>query len=513
MTPTLTLSARIIGLAAALIFALLAALAPGAKAELKTFPAVSKTERQLVFAPKGISAEEIRGGKLEMRSEDGRRVVRNVSAGKIREAVERRAKLVLRRPSRVRSGKLKVSATTEPSSPSTDSGTSTDSSSGSTTDSGGSSTADSSSGSTSGSTTGTSPTGDSGSTSPVPTPTPTTAGTCDLLTTTTALAPPGACWRPYSDASPFNRQVPADAPVVSNSSAIVQRWIGFGSNNSPKFEAGNTGTSYDYDHPIYYSQPTDPVFTVHCTKSWGTCEVEGMQVRIPDQAKAAGGGDGHMAVIDVASGWEYDFWQVASKPAGGGTLNISWGGRTRIGTTDADGLGSNATAAHFGLAAGVIRPQELAAGEINHALFMVVNCTNGRSVAPSGTGTGRSCSSIGQSNTDAPAMGQHFVLDMSDAEIDALNAPTWQKAILRAMAHYGLYVGDTGGGFFKLESGASYTSFGLQDPWMKLGRDLGVQSWNSSSTGTTKYLFDMRNTVDWASRMKVVDPCVAQGTC
>ena len=62
-----------------------------------------------------------------------------------------------------------------------------------------------------------------------------------------------------------------------------------------------------------------------------------------------------MAVIDQASGWEYDFWQVESKPAGGGTISISWGGRTAIGTADADGLGSNATAAHFGLAAGVIR--------------------------------------------------------------------------------------------------------------------------------------------------------------
>ena len=126
-----------------------------------------------------------------------------------------------------------------------------------------------------------------------------------------------------------------------------------------------------------------------------------------------------MAVIDQASGWEYDFWQVASKPAGGGTISISWGGRTAIGTADADGRDSNATAAHFGLAAGVIRPSELAAGEINHALFMVVKCTSGTSVYPAGPGAGSACAD----KTNAPAMGQHFFLDMTDAQIEALSVP------------------------------------------------------------------------------------------
>jgi len=456
MTPTLTLSARIIGLAAALIFALLAALAPGAKAELKTFPAVDTSDGKLVFELEGVEGASVDRAKVRMQRHDGSRAVRKVGARKIRRAIKRDRPVVLRRPSSVRTGRLKVAAKKA----------------------------------NSGSTGGT---------------------TCELANVS-ALSPPGACWRPYSDASPFNRRVPADAPVVSNSSAIVKRWASF-SINEPKFEAGTSGTSYDYEHPIYYSLPTDPVYTVRCTESWGTCEVEGMQVRIPAQAKPAAGGDGHLAVIDPLSGWEYDFWQVASKPVAGGTLKVSWGGRTAIGTADADGLDSNATAAHFGLAAGVIRPEELAAGEINHALFMVSNCTNGRSVAPAGSGTGRSCSSIGLSNTNAPAMGQHFVLDMSHAEINSLDAPAWQKTILRAMADYGLYVGDTGGGFVKLQSGASYTSFGLPDPWMKLGRDLGVDSWESSSTGTTKYLFDMRETIDWSSRLQVVDPCVSQGTC
>jgi hypothetical protein len=108
-------------------------------------------------------------------------------------------------------------------------------------------------------------------------------------------------------------------------------------------------------------------------------------------------------------------------------------------------------------------------------------------------------------------MGEHFVLDMSDAEINALPAAEWRKTILRAMARYGLYVGDTGGGMFKLQSGASWTSFGYADPWKKLGRMLGVPAIGHGSRTVRR--FDLRSTVDWRSRLKVVNPCVAQGSC
>jgi hypothetical protein len=275
----------------------------------------------------------------------------------------------------------------------------------------------------------------------------------------------------------------------------------------------SVGGAEDWSHPVYYSQPSDPVFTIHCAEEWGTCEVEGAQIRIPDAARPASGGDGHMAVIDQASGWEYDFWQVQSKPAGGGTLTISWGGKTRIGTADSDGLESNATAAWFGLAAGVIRPPELEAGQINHALFMHVKCTNGTSVWPAGTGAGRHCSDIGLSNSGAPAMGQHFMLAMSDAEIDALQVPTWKKTILKAMAHYGMFVGDTGGAAWGVafESSASYTSFGYPDPWVALGDRWGVPRYPDPTVGPVR-VFQLRDGVDW-SRLRVVDPCVARGTC
>jgi hypothetical protein len=311
---------------------------------------------------------------------------------------------------------------------------------------------------------------------------------------------PGACWRPYSDASPWNQRIPAGAKVDGNSAGVVQRLMEYG---TPQHLTAGEGE--DWQHPTYYSQATDPVYTLHCLEDWGRCALEGLQIRIPAAAKPAQGGDGHMTVVDQATGWEYDMWQVQSKPAAGGTLTMSWGGKTRI---DGDGLGSEATASRFGNLAGVIRAQELRAGRINHALFMVVECDNGGFVYPASK-NGASCARSGRPTTDAPAMGQRFQLNLTDEQIQALNVPAWKKTILRAMAEYGMYVGDTGTGSWGLqfESGSTYESFGVQDPLETFAADNNVTNYKGT------WVFNMRDGVDWAKHLRVVDSCVAQKTC
>ena len=358
-------------------------------------------------------------------------------------------------------------------------------------------------------------------TEPAPTTTvePTTTATPEVDTETTTTSPsascllsnftlgggmvPDACWRPYSDTSPFNREIPAGAPSLGNSAAIVSRVTGWGTPGH--IVAGEAGTTDDYAHPTYYSSATDPVFTLHCTQSWGTCDIEGARVRIPDAAKPAAGRDAHLTVVDRASGWEYDLYKVSSKPAGGGTLSFAWGGKTRI---DGDGLGSDATAARFGNLAGIIRAQELAAGEIRHALFMTINCDSGAAVYPA-LKSGRSCAAIGQSTTNAPPMGARFQLTMTESQINALAVPAWKKTLLRAMARYGMYFGDTGGGAWgvQAESGQTYTSFGKEDAMVTFAKAAGAPMYNG------KYIFNVRDGVDWARYLRVVDPCVARGTC
>ena len=323
--------------------------------------------------------------------------------------------------------------------------------------------------------------------------------------------PPGGCWRPFSDRSPFNRPLPSAPTQASNSAAIAAAVAP--PQTGPRIVAGDAGTTHDYAHPVYFSSPSNPVFRVHCTHFGGGCELAGKTVRIPNLARPAAGGDGHLAVIDQQGGWEYDFWNVRRKPGGGGRLVVGSGGRTRIGTATATGLHAGATVSGFALSAGVIRAAELSAGEIDHALFMTVPCTNGRSVHPAAGGAGSVCPP-GPQRADAPAIGQRFFLQMTDAQIDALAVPDWQKAILRAMADYGMFVGDTGGEAWALvvESGGSQTSFGRDDPWVKLGERIGLPS-IVGDDGGLRYVFDMRNAVDWPNELRVAAPCVSSERC
>ena len=323
---------------------------------------------------------------------------------------------------------------------------------------------------------------------------------------------PGDCWRPYNDSSPFNREIPQGAPLASESAGNVSHLLAGG--QVGYLVAGDP--QRDGGVPIYWSQPSDPVYTLHCTKPWGRCAIEGMQIHVPASAEPTGGfatpgndHDAHMTIVDQQSGWEYDLWNVQSKT--GSTINFSWGGKTRI---DGDGLGSAAVAADYGSIAGPIRVQELRDGLINHALTMAVPCTDSQ-VYPA-QGMGMRCSDAGLPASSSIAMGSHFELNMSNSQIAALNVPTWKKTILTALATYGAYVSDTTGNAdqwgFETESSQSYTSSGQADPWVQFARSIGLHPYDFNNNGYQEYWFDLRSDVPW-NRLQVVDVCAARGTC
>jgi hypothetical protein len=200
-------------------------------------------------------------------------------------------------------------------------------------------------------------------------------------------------------------------------------------------------------------------------------------------------------------GTEDDFWQVQNPNplTGGGTLTASAGGSTWLGGS---GCCSNSTAANEGLAAGLIRGQELRAGVINHALVVSVQCDNGGHVYPA-TGNGSAC----PVRSNAPAEGQRFQLNMTDAEVDGLAIPAYRKVILKAMIHYGFYVTDTGGSPWDLEfePALDYTSFGYPNPLVTYVQGVGL------TTGDT-YTLTLNDGVNW-SKLQVVNGCYTQGTC
>lgn len=319
---------------------------------------------------------------------------------------------------------------------------------------------------------------------------------------------PGATWRPYGPKSPFNQPL-GDAAAIPRSAQLVAAALQWGEPAS--MTVGIAGTTEDYGHPVYYARRRDPRYALHATEPWGHNPIQGMWIPVPPGAQPAGGGDHHMTII-TPNGWEYDLWHASMPSAGGHTLFFGWGGRTRI---YGSGLGSPATAAHFAGLAGVIRPEELAAGKIDHALFIVLRCTGtGRAfgygvhesrqpwdssyVYPARAG-GTSCAAHDPS---LPPMGTRFKLAMSSAQIEAMPFPRWKKAILLALAEYGGYVGDTGGpGFaFELQSSSTYTSFGAPDRFVQLARQAGI------APEAGRYSFDLASGVDWWRYLEVVAP-------
>jgi hypothetical protein len=111
-------------------------------------------------------------------------------------------------------------------------------------------------------------------------------------------------------------------------------------------------------------------------------------------------------------------------------------------------------------------------------------------------------------------MGARFQLAMTPDEIDALSVPAWKKTILRAMATYGMYVGDTGGGSWgiQMESGSTFTSFGVPDPLVAFAQANGWIPWQTVS-GETVWVGRLNADVDWGRYLRVIAPCVTRQTC
>lgn len=338
-------------------------------------------------------------------------------------------------------------------------------------------------------------------------------GSCSLASSPEGTDP-GACWRPFSSASPFNQTLPASPRLMPGSSAIVEKMFQLAGGHGPSelevFKDGRGG------EPTYYSSPNDPVFTIHCTRPWGHCMLEGMQVRIPAGAQTEGevasveneSQDAHLTVIDPSTEREYDFWQVQSDPipASGGTLKVSWGGYASLSGTGLD-MPTEATAAKWASLEGRIRAEELLAGHISHALFINVKCDSGSWVYPAAK-AGAKCSE----SSNAPPMGARLQLNYTVAEIEAMALPSWKKTVLRAMSEYGMFIGDTGSpSLFSLEreTGSQYSSVGRANKWLEVVAAGGFNYW-SGEGGVN--VGDLAGGINW-HRLQVIDPCVSEGTC
>lgn len=337
---------------------------------------------------------------------------------------------------------------------------------------------------------------------PIPVSAP-LAGPCQVGQFSAPGAYPNACYTPYAVDSVWNN--PFLPQVVDpNSAAYAQFYASKGMFTNLEF--GYVDQSHEFAHPVYFGQASDPVVHVVCLASWAHCDGS-IGYHIPAYANPAGGTDHHLDDVDQISGQELSCWE-ASVPAAGILQAQDCTPRPINGS----GIGGEATGAGYALWAGVIRAQELIAGNIPHALFLVVPCTSDATpVFPSAyrDHTDTQC----PGGQGAP-YGAHMRLNMTDAEIAALPVPAYKKAIYTALARKGGFIGDTNGGYpmsIQFEADPTYTAAGYTSPDCPTNgaactpltaylHKLGDPGWTGD-----RYSISLDD-VDWSTRMQWLLP-------
>src|SRR5438445_2515900 len=104
-------------------------------------------------------------------------------------------------------------------------------------------------------------------------------------------------------------------------------------------------------------------------------------VNIPTNAQPQWGGDGHMIVMQP-DGQEFDMW-IGQHDGNGWTSGERWeesASGPAVNCTRVHGCGG-ADVAGFALAAGMVRPEEIAQGHIDHALAITTPYTRSNYIA------------------------------------------------------------------------------------------------------------------------------------
>ena len=240
---------------------------------------------------------------------------------------------------------------------------------------------------------------------------------------------PATGFRPvFGRSSVWSRPV-GDAPLHPRSAALSAYL-------ASRARAPNM-TLHMWGVSVAEAHPADPRYRVRCTV-YEECSLDRFgRIPIPVTARPDPAGDGHLAVYDPRRRREWGMWQARRRR---GQWSASSGAAVSLA---GDGIASpgvvGPSAANFPLLGGLIRPEEILQGRIDHALvFAMPGVGKGSPVCPATHSAGVA------PHRDAPREGQRFQLDPS-VDVEALPLPRWQKTIARALQEYGMYLRDSGG--------------------------------------------------------------------
>ncbi len=257
--------------------------------------------------------------------------------------------------------------------------------------------------------------------------------------TPTATPAPSAAFelsRPYSATSAWNTPIAPSAAVDPASTRMI------GTITDPLSSDPTT-----YSFPVYLVEGSTPRYDVPATAlGWTVVEASGSAtvvdhlagVPIPDGAQPSNGSDAQMILLDRVTGQEWDVWQAARTSGGwtvanGSVYSIAWDGMpTQYGSRGAG----------VPYLAGLIRPAEIRAGRIDHALaFAYHSPIAGRCVWPASKSDGKG------TDPDQIPEGARLQLDpsLTDADLQQLGLDRTGLIIAHALQTYGMFLVDASG--------------------------------------------------------------------
>jgi len=253
-------------------------------------------------------------------------------------------------------------------------------------------------------------------------------------------------WRPFSDDSPWNQKIPSNAKVDPNSSQLI---------DSLTYADFNINID-DWSIPVYYVN-CDSVPKMNVINSrpgiYGKGFSEPNQIPVkPDFIASPPVGensDNHMCIVDTAKMIEWDMWATRKNKEGNWTTGL--GAITDMKDTgvekpwyeqDHEFDAHRSRAGGFPLIAGLIRPEEIKAGKIEHALvFAYQHGLSEFFIPPASTAQ---ATFMEMNNRFGIPMGGRIQLDPS-IDVDTLNLTPACKVIARALQEYGAFNGDYAG--------------------------------------------------------------------
>lgn len=237
----------------------------------------------------------------------------------------------------------------------------------------------------------------------------------------------------FDPTSPFNMKIIENPKIDPNSEKIIDL-LATNQAGENGFIIGVKGWTY----PIFFPDENTLQYDVPLTEQYSENDTL-FNVPIPDNAVPDPQDDGHMVIIDLKNKMEYDLWQA--KKVGDG-WEASWGNSISL---DSDGIykyGFSARGSGFAASVGLVWPEEIAAGQIKHALFFSID-----DFAVKGGGPVRPATESDGVSDEIYALpeGGRIQLD-PNLDLDTLGLTPAEKTIAKAMQEYGMILGDRGGG-------------------------------------------------------------------